>query len=282
MLDAEATDRREGHDLVIRSRHVPHIDIDGPCLPQSKRCFRHGVMLFVHPTARQILYPGRHGMPLGSMGYDIESHPPGLFDANTAILRLPAFEGSSAPLTSGLLRICFKSPQDHDLYLFFGVVSTQGGKEVWRCNVHFVDEMHEYLTHTMEYTERQEHRDGGVTAELVYEYLGLEARSDKGEELQAHTSDESLYVSVGGQLPGEAGTDLRAALLSGSESSPHPKPLFGEIDVEDEREDEDFFEVEEDSEDAMCDDDEDADESSMSSFLVSSGMSRTGTLSQSQ
>lgn len=281
MLDAEATDRREGHDLVIRSRHVPHIDIDRAYLPQSERGFRHGVMLFVHPSARQILYPGRHGMPLGSTGYNIETHPPGLFDSNTAILRLPSFKGPSAQLTSGLLRICFKSPQDQDLYLFFGVVSTQGGKEVWRCNVHFVEEMHDYLTHKMEYTERQEHGARGVTAGVVHEYLDIEAQSDKGEELQAHTSDASLYVSVGGQLPGEAGTDLRAALLSGYESSPHPRPLFDDIDVEDEQEDENFSEIEEDSEDAMCDDD-DADESSMSSFLVSSGMSRTGTSSQSQ
>jgi len=221
-------------------------------------------------------------MPLGSMGYDIESHPSGVFDPNTAILRLPAFDGGSALLTSGLLRICFTSPQDHDLYLFFGVVSTLGGKEVWRCNVHFVDEMHEFLTHAMEYTERQKRGDRGVSAEEVHQYLRLEAWMDEGEELRAHTSDESLYVSIAGQLPGEAGTDLRAALLSGSENSPHPRPLFDDRDVDDENEDEDFVEVEEDgSQDAACDDD-DADESSISSYFVSSGMSRVGTISYSQ
>lgn len=282
LLSAEATDRREGHDLVIRSRHILHTDFDGPyqTLPQSR--FRHGVMLFVHPTARQLLYPGRHGMPLGSMGYDIESHPSGVFDANTAILRLPSFDGGSALLTSGLLRICFKSPQDHDLYLFFGVVSTLGGKEVWRCNVHFVDEMHDFLTHAMEHTERQKRGDRGVTAEEVHQYLRLEAWMDECEELRAHTSDESLYVSIGGQLPGEVGTDLRAALLSGSESSPHPRPLFDDGDVDDEHEDEDFVEVEEDdSQDATCDDD-DANEGSISSYLVSPGISRAETLNHSQ
>ena len=282
MLSAEATDRREGHDLVIRSRHVPHIDIDGPYLALPERRFKHGVMLFVHPTARQLLYPGRHGMPLGSMGYDIESHPSGVFDANTAILRLPAFDGGSALLTSGLLRICFKSPQDHDLYLFFGVVSTLGGKEVWRCNVHFVDEMHDFLTHAMEPTERQKRSDRGVTAEEVHQYLRLEAWMDECEELRAHTSDESLYVSIGEQLPGEAGTDLRAALLSGSEDSPHPRPLFDDRYADDENEDEDSVEVElEGSQDDTCDND-DADESSTSSYFISSGMSRVETLSHSQ
>lgn len=256
MLSAEATDRREGHDLVIRSRHVPHIDIDRPYLPLSERRYKHGVMLFVHPTARQLLYPGRHGMPLGSMGYDIESHPAGVFDSNTAILRLPAFDSGSTLVTSGLLRICFKSPQDHDLYLFFCVVPTLGGKEVWRCNVHFVDEMHVYLTHAMDYTERQKRGDRGVTAEEVHQYLQAEAGIDQGEELQANTSDESLFVSIGGQLPGEEGADLRAALLSGFESSPHPKPLFYDGDVDDEHEDEDFVEVEEDDshmQDVACD-----------------------------
>lgn len=281
MLSADATDRREGHDLVIRSRHVPHIDVDLPFLNLPKRRFKHGIMLFVHPTARQLLYPGRHGMPLGSMGYDIESHPPGVFDANTAILRLPAFDGGSALLTSGLLRIYFKSPQDHDLYLFFSVVSTLGGKEVWRCNVHFVDEMHDFLIYAMEQTERQKRGERGVTAEEVHQYLRLEAWMDGSEELQAHTPDESLYVSVGGQLPSEGGTDLRAALLSGSEDSPHPRPLFEDGDVADES-DEDFVEVEEDdSQDNTCDD-EDADESSMSSFFVSSGTSRVDTLDHSQ
>lgn len=282
MLSAEATDRREGHDLVIRSRHVPHIDIDGPCLTLPECRFKHGVMLFVHPTARQLLYPGRHGMPLSSMGYDIESHPAGVFDANTAVLRLPAFDGGSALLTSGLLRICFKSPQDHDLYLFFGVVTTLGGKEVWRCNVHFVEEMHQFLTHAMEHSERQKRGSRGVTAEEVHQYLRLEAWMDECEELRAHTSDESLCVSIGGQLPGEAGTDLRAALLSGSEDSPHPRPLFDDGDGNSKHEDEEFIEVEEeDSPDATCDDD-DADESSISSYFVSPHLSRVDTLSHSQ
>lgn len=282
MLSAEATDRREGHDLVIRSRHVPHIDIDGPYLGRPERRFKHGVMLFVHPTARQLLYPGRHGLPLSSMGYDIESHPAGVFDANTAILRLPAFDGGSALLTSALLRICFKSPQDHDLYLFFGVVSTLGGKEVWRCNVHFVEEMHEFLTDAMEHTARQERGNQGVTAEEVHQFLRLEAWSDGCEELRANTSDESLYVSIGGQLPAEVGTDLRAALLSQSEDSPHPIPLFDDGNVDGLLGDEDSVEVEEDdSQDATCDDD-DADESPMSSYIISPGVSRVETLSRSQ
>jgi hypothetical protein len=281
MLDADATDRREGHDLVIRSRHVPHIDleIDGPCLPHCERRFKHGVLLFVHPTAQQLLYPGRHGMPLSSMGYDVESHPSGVFDANTAILILPAFDGGSALLTSGLLRICFKSPQDHDLYLFFAVVSTLGGKQVWRCNVHFVDEMHDFLTHAMEYAERQKRGDRGVTAEEVHQYLRLEAWMDEGEELRAHTSDESLYVSIGGRLPGEPGTDLRAALLSGSESSPHPRPLFDDGDVDGENQDEDkFVHIGADDTDDDDDDGGDAEESSSSSYFVSSGMSTSGGL----
>ncbi|KAL1866038.1 hypothetical protein Daus18300_006939 [Diaporthe australafricana] len=282
MLSGEATDRREGHNLVIRSRHDPHIDVDRPCPTLPVRRFKHGIMLFVHPTARQLLYPGRHGMPLGSMGYDIESHPPGVFDNNTAILRLPAFDGGSALLTSGLLRICFKSPQDHDVYLFFGVVSTLGGKEVWRCNVHFVDEMHEFLTHAMEQTERQKRGERGVTAEEVHQYLRLEAWMDECEELRAHTSDESLYVSIGGQLPGDAATDLRAALLSGSEDSPHPRPLFDDGDVADDEDDEDFVEIEEDDSQDAAGDDDDADESPMSSFFISSGMSRVDTLSHSQ
>lgn len=218
-------------------------------------------------------------MPLG---YDIESHPPGVFDNSTAILRLPAFDGGSALLTSGLLRICFKSPQDHDVYLSFGVVPNLGGKEVWCCNVHFVDEMYKFLTHEMEQTERQKRGERGVNAEEFHQYLRLEAWMDQCEDLRAPTSDESLYVSIGGQLPADAATDLRAALLSGSEDSPHPRPLFDDEDVADEEDDEDFVQGEEDdSQDATCDD-YDADESSMSSCFNSSGTSRVETPSHSQ
>lgn len=99
------------------------------------------------------------------------------------------------------------------------------------------------------------------------------------QELRAHTSDESLYVSIGGRLPGEAGTDLRAALLSGSENSPHPRPLFDDRDADEEHEDEDFVESEEDDSEGTTGND---DESLISSNLGSSGVTRVGTLSNSQ
>lgn len=132
ILSKKATDTRERYNLFIRSRFVPQPGSLYNHRPRRPSVFRHGVLLFVDPTTKRLLSTGRQDVPLGAVGCDIETHPPGLFDEDTALLRLPVFEGGSSLLTSGLLRICFKSPQETDFYLFFAVISTLGGREVVR------------------------------------------------------------------------------------------------------------------------------------------------------
>ncbi|KAI0836376.1 HET-domain-containing protein [Hypoxylon sp. FL0890] len=221
MLSKQATDTRERLNLFIRSRHLPQIG--SPYKLYGPPIFKHGVLLFVDPTAKRLLSTGKRGAPLGAVGYHIETHPDGIFDETTALLRLPAFDGGSSFLTSGLLRICFKSPQETDFYLFFAVISTLGGKEVWHCSVYSAEDFRFIKLVIQEFVD-----EGGTPVdeeELIHNYLRKEVWENRRKQLTAHTSDESLFVSIGGTMTLTPGSDVRAAMLSGKCESPYSVPV---------------------------------------------------------
>ncbi|KAI1397506.1 HET-domain-containing protein [Hypoxylon fuscum] len=244
VLSVEAIDIRERYNLFIRSRHVPFSWDDAHRF--YARHFKYGLLLFVDPTATRLLSPGRLGAPLGSMGYDIATHPRGIFDENTALLRLPAFDGGSSLLTSGLMRICFKSPQDVDLYLFFAVISTLGGKEVWYCSVHSSEDFHFIKLAIQENVE-----EGGAPLQeelLIHSYLRSKAWETHSKQLTAHTADESLFVSIGGTMIFRPETDIRAAMISGKCESPYSVPVSATdlSGIFDEEEDGEYLDSDED------------------------------------
>ncbi|KAI2633051.1 hypothetical protein GGS26DRAFT_555124 [Hypomontagnella submonticulosa] len=245
ILCKEATDTRERYSLFIRCSLSS--ELLGRLSPQSGNphpygspIYKHGVLLFVDRTASRLLSTSKRDAPLGSVGYDIETHPVGIFDETTALLRLPAFEGSSALLTSGLLRICFKSPQETDFYLFFAVVATMGGREVWRCGAHSAADF-AFVSRIV-----QENTDAGGEIvsedELIHSYLRNEAWQNRTKQLTASTEDESLFVSLGGTMDLRPGTDVRAALLSGKSESPYSVPICATdlSGIVDETEDSDY------------------------------------------
>ncbi|KAI1078697.1 HET-domain-containing protein [Whalleya microplaca] len=266
ILSKDATDTRERYNLFVRSRHHPHLESPYIYWPPI---FKHGILLFVDPSATRLLSTGRGGMPLRSVGYDIETHPPGIFDFGTSLLRLPAFEGGSALLTSGLVRIRFTSPQEADFYLFFAVVSTLTGAEAWHCGVHFAEEFD-----FIKLAVQEDLGDGGggggacsgdVPPEdvLIHSYLRSEAWENRCKTLSAHTADESLFVAIGGSVASGRGTDVRAAVLSGKWDAPYPVPLSltesGESADEDE-DDADYVDVSEGDEGEDWDSDSDSEE----------------------
>ncbi|KAF3055084.1 Vegetative incompatibility protein HET-E-1 [Daldinia childiae] len=223
ILSKKATDTRERYSLFIRSRFVPQPGIRYSHHPRRRSVFKHGILLFADPTAKRLLSTGRQDAPLGAVGYDIETHPPGLFDEDTALLRLPAFEGGSSLLTSGLLRICFKSPQATDFYLFFAVISTFSGKEVWHCSIHSAEDFFHIKLAIREHVE-----EGGVPVQeevLIHNCLRNEVWENRRKQLTAHTPDESLFVSIGGTIALYPDTDIRAAMLSGKCESPYSVPI---------------------------------------------------------
>ncbi|KAI1458132.1 HET-domain-containing protein [Annulohypoxylon moriforme] len=226
MLSKEATDTRERYNLFIRSRHVPQLH--NSLRPSAPRVSKHGVLLFVDPTATRLLSTGRRGSPLGSVGYDVETHPHGIFNENTAILRLPAFDGGSSLVTSGLVRIRFKSPQETDLYLFFAVISTIGGREAWYCGVYSADEFWFIEREIQERINEEVAPDEEMV--MINGYLRTVAWEHGCKQLQDHTENESLFVSIGGTMSHNPKTDLRAAMLSGKCESPYSVPMSA-IDI---------------------------------------------------
>ncbi|KAI1387817.1 HET-domain-containing protein [Hypoxylon trugodes] len=247
ILSKDATDTRERYNLFIRSRHTPQPG--SPYNSYGLPVFKHGILLFVDPTASRLLSTGKRGAPLGAVGYDIETYPHGIFDEYTALLRLPAFEGGSSLLTSGLLRICFKSPQETDFYLFFAVITTFGGREVWYCGVYSTEDFRFIRLAIQENTE-----EGGAPIqeeELIHSYLRSEAWEKRCKRLTAHTLDESLFVSIGGTMALEPGTDIRAAMLSDKSESPYSIPVSATdiSGIVDETDDDDYVGSEEEIED---------------------------------
>ncbi|KAI4860899.1 HET-domain-containing protein [Hypoxylon rubiginosum] len=227
ILSKEATDIRERYRLYIWSRHVRR---PGTLHRMHKSPgFKHGVLLFVNPTATRLLSPGKRDAPLGSMGYDIITHPSGIFDEDTALLRL--WEGS-AFLASGLMRIRFKSPQDTDIYLFFAVMTTLTGREVWYCSVHLAEEVG-YIKLALqesiaEARAPEEVEEGEFLTEEALIHLSFrdEAWRKNRRQLTARTADESLFVSVGGAMTTlRPGADVKAAMLSGKCESPYSVPV---------------------------------------------------------
>ncbi|KAI1777267.1 HET-domain-containing protein [Hypoxylon cercidicola] len=225
MLSKKATDTRERYRLYIWSRHLlrpgtfhwPHWRSPG---------FNHGVLLFVDRTATRLLSPGRMGVPLGSVGYKIVTHPPEIFDEHTALLRL--WEGSEF-MASGLMRISFTSPQEPDIYLFFAVTMTLSGKEVWYCGVHVAEEV-SYIKQALKESVAEGRpgvKEGGLPKEdaLIHGYFREEAWMKSCHQLTARTADESLFVSIGGTMALRPGADVRAAMLSGKCESPSSVPV---------------------------------------------------------
>ena len=157
------------------------------------------------------------------MGFHTETHPPGIFDEKTSLLKLPAFDGGSTFFTSGLLRIHFKSPQETDLYLFFAVLLGLGGKEVWHCGVHCAED---FNCIKLALEEEDQFDEGELPPEIVitHQYLCSEAWESGQKRLAACSADESLYVSVGGPLPSSGNRDIRTAVISGKSDPPLPIP----------------------------------------------------------
>lgn len=246
MLSKEATDTRERYNLFIRSRHVPRPG--GSLRPPGPRTSRHGVLLFVDPTATRLLSTGKRGAPLGSVGYDIETHPPGIFNEHTAILRLLAFDGGSSLVTSGLVRIRFKSPQETDLYLFFAVITTISGREAWYCGVYSADDFWFIKREIQERINEEVAPDEEMV--MIDGYLRTVAWEHGRKQLQDHTSDESLFVSIGGTMNRNSKSDIRAAMLSGKCESPYSVPMSA-VDISgvvDETDDDDYVDDIEDEE----------------------------------
>ncbi|KAI1208265.1 HET-domain-containing protein [Annulohypoxylon truncatum] len=246
MLSKEATDTRERYNLFIRSRHVPQPE--SPFKLLGPRISKYGVLIFVDPTATRLLSTGKRGAPLGSVGYDIETHPPGIFNENTSILRLLAFEGGSSLVTSGLVRIRFKSPQERDLYLFFAVILTIGGREAWYCGVYSADDFWFFKQEIEERINEEVAPDEEMV--MIDGYLRAVAWEHGRKQLTDHTSDESLFVSIGGTMTRNPKSDIRAAMLSGKCESPYSVPTSA-IDISgvvDETDDDDYVDDIEDEE----------------------------------
>ncbi|RYP93070.1 hypothetical protein DL770_000816 [Monosporascus sp. CRB-9-2] len=219
LLSKEATDTRERYRLIIRSRYIS--PVESPyrhLLPM----FKHGVLLFVDPATTRLLSTSKHDMPLGAVGYDIDTHPAWIFDFDAGILRLPAFEGGSSLITSGLMRIRFKSPQAADFYLFFAVILTLGGKEVWNCRVHLAADLDDIL---LAFEEERGEDERPPDDLLIHQYLRVEAWQQHCQQLTAHSSDESWFVSIGGPISSLPGTNVRAAVLSAKADTHLPVPL---------------------------------------------------------
>ncbi|KAI1407251.1 HET-domain-containing protein [Hypoxylon sp. FL1857] len=242
MLSKEATDTRERLSLLIRSRHIDRVEAPSKIFIRSfdvPPVFKHGVLLFVDPTAKRLLSTGKRGSPLGAVGYDIRTHPPHIFDETTALLGLHRFVGGSSFVTSSLLRICFKSPQETDFYLFFAVISPLSGKEFWHCSVHSA-EYFRFIELAIQESVDEGHEPVDEQ-ELIHNYLRNEAWGDCRKQLTAHSSDESLFVSIGGTMALRPGLDIRAAMLSGKCESPYSVPvsatnISGDVDETDEDE----------------------------------------------
>ncbi|EMR67263.1 putative het domain-containing protein [Eutypa lata UCREL1] len=206
-------------------------------------------------------------------GYDIETHPAGIFDPNTAMLKLPAFEGGTSFLTSGLMRISFKSPQDKDFYLFFAVILTLGGKEVWHCSVHFVEE------YNVQLALEDSIGDGDLPPEilLVHQCLRSEAWDNNNMKLTARSSDESLFVSIGGRWRSQPGVNIRIAAISAKSDPPLPVPLQGiESNGTSVEEDTDYRKDSEEDEDEDWDFEEDGEDQ-----MVFSQLTKASTMSSS-
>ncbi|KAI0888157.1 HET-domain-containing protein [Annulohypoxylon maeteangense] len=259
MLSKEATDTRERYNLFIRSRHVPQPE--SPLRPCGPRISKHGILLFVDPTATRLLSTGKRGAPLGSVGYDIETHPHGIFNEKTAVLWLPAFDGGSSLITSGLVRIRFKSPQETDLYLFLAVILTISGREAWYCGLYSADEFWFIEREIKERINEEVAPDEEMV--MINGYLRTVAWEHGRKQLTDHTQDESLFVSIGGTMTRNPKTDIRAAMLSGKCESPYSFPMSA-IDiggVVDETDDDDSAEDEEFEDWDSSNEDEDSDES---------------------
>lgn len=206
----------EGHPLA----HDEHMLILIIAVPPSTM-FKHAVLLSVDPSATKLLSTSRRDTPLGSVGYDIETHPPDIFDSNTAMLKLPAFEGGAALFTSGLMRISFKSPQEEDFFLFFAVILTLGGREVWHCSVHLVNEFN-YVQLALEDSVGEDDLPPEIV--LIHQCLRSEAWENRNLQSTARTPDDSLFVSIGGRLPSQPGLDIRTAVVSAKSDPPLPVP----------------------------------------------------------
>ncbi len=184
--------------------------------------FKHAVLLFVDPPSTKLLSTSRRGMPFGAIGYSIKTHPPGIFDSSISLLKLPAFDGGSSLFTSGLMRVTFTSPQEADFYLFFAVILTLSGKEVWHCSVHMVEEFN-----SLRLAIEDIIGGGELPPEilLTHQYLRSEAWENRNMQLAAHSLDESLFVSIGGSLVGQSRLDIRTAVISANSDPPLPVPL---------------------------------------------------------
>ncbi|KAI6082242.1 HET-domain-containing protein [Hypoxylon rubiginosum] len=243
ILSKEATDTRERYHLYIWSRHVRRpgtLHLHGRYKPLG---FKYGVLLFVDPTATRLLSPGRRDAPLGSMGYDIITYPPGSFDEDTALFRL---RKGTEIMSSALMRIRFKSPQEPDIYLFFAVMTTLTGKEVWYCSVHLAEEV-SYIKLALRETIAEgglDTEEGEVLTEeaLIYMSIQSDAWKKNRRQLTARTADESLFVSVGGSMTLQPKANVRAAMLSGKCESQYSVPvsatdlspvIYGEDEEED-------------------------------------------------
>ncbi|KAI2469603.1 HET-domain-containing protein [Annulohypoxylon bovei var. microspora] len=246
ILSKEATDTRERYSLFVRSRHIPQLA--SPLRLPGPRISKYGVLLFVDPTATRLLSTGKHGAPLGSVGYNIETHPPMIFNENTAVLRLLTFDGGSSLVTSGLLRIRFKSPQETDMYLFFAVILTISGKNAWYCGVYSAKDFW-FIRREIQERINEEVADDEEMV-MINGYLRTIAWEHGRKQLKDHTSDESLFVSIGGTMSRSPKTDIRAAMLSGKSESPYSVPMSA-IDISgviDETDNEDYVDDVEDEE----------------------------------
>lgn len=235
--------------------------------------FKYAVLLSVDPSATKVLPTSRHGTPLGSGGCDIEAHLAGIFDPNEAMLKLPAFEGGTSFLTSCLMRISFKSPQDQDFYLFFAVILTLGSKEVWHCSVHFVEEYNVQLALV------DSIGDGDLPLEilLVHQCLRSEAWGNHNMKLTARSSDELLFVSIGGRWRSQPGVHIRAAVIAAKSDPPLPVPLQGiENNGTSVEEDTDYRKDSEEDEDEDWDFEEDGEDQ-----MVFSQLTKASTMSSS-
>ncbi|KAK6074548.1 het domain-containing protein [Seiridium cupressi] len=251
-------DMRDRYNLIIRSIHKTQAE---DFYTPSLTTFRHGVMLFVDQSADKLLSQGRNeNVPRGAVGYSILTHPHGIYDVCTATLRLPAFDGGSALLTSGLVEVRFTSPQDMNYWLFFAVMNSYDGTDIWYCSVHLENEF------TLRPVLRGDHDDddrGGGVNEKVHQCLRekawLQNRLENRGQLSAWSDDHSIHVEIGGSVDCGLGGNVRAALISGEERRPHPVPLDGGgwnyLDDDDDDADYEFYSEDEDDEDDEMDED---------------------------
>ncbi|XXG95734.1 hypothetical protein Hte_002004 [Hypoxylon texense] len=171
--------------------------------PRSK----HGVLLFVHPTATRLLSPDKRDTPLGSTGYDVATYLSVIFDEDTALLRplggqrIPGVRTDADPL-----QVRRRTP-----------TSTSGTAACTRSR----------RSATSSWRSRRAIAEGEFSPVEKGEFLTEEApvhlffRDEawrKGlRHLTAWTADKSLFVSIGGTTtalrPG-ANADVRAVMLS--------------------------------------------------------------------